>query len=90
MEALFKEYINPKDAYYLIQDKENKQIKDVLLEILNICSPIKKDIFLDTIGVDNVSYFSSLILENKVSVMNNFIFVNNKEIEFKRARSRQK
>lgn len=87
MEALFKEYINPKDAYYLIQDKENKQIKDVLLEILNICSPIKKDIFLDTIGVDNVSYFSSLILENKVSVMNNFIFVNNKEIEFKRARS---
>lgn len=87
MEALFKEYINPKDAYYLIQDKENKQIKDVLLEILNICSPIKKDIFLQAIGSDNISYFSSLALENKISIKNNFIFVNNKEIEFKRARS---
>lgn len=86
VEVIYPEYIPLEDAYYQIQDKETKSKMEVILELLSRCAPCHKEQFMSFIGRDGLIALTSLQVEGKIKITNNFIFINNQPIEFKRVK----
>ena len=84
VDVIFNEYVDLYDAYYQIQDKQNKSQNDVMIELLKKCAPISKDQIIETIGDSAVVSLANLQMEKIISISNGFVFLNNHPIEFKR------
>lgn len=90
VEVIYPEYLSLEDAYYHIQNKETKSKMEIILELLKMCAPCHKEQFMTFIGRDGLVALTSLQVEGKIKVNNNFIFLNNQTIEFKRVKKDSK
>lgn len=84
IDVLFEEYVNPREFYLSIQDKANRSINDIMMEFFEKCCPISKDEAIASTRESSISAIADLSLQRKIHISNNFIFVNNKDISFKR------
>ncbi len=83
MDYLFPLYVDPNEIYYSI-NKKNLSKKEILLKLVNECAPISindLDIIMET---NTSSLLSSYIKNNVLEQEDNFIFIPNKKVTFRR------
>ena len=82
VDVLFKEYFKPFTIFNLIKDKKSKSNIDIMMELLKECPPISvnelEEIFLE----ETQPLLSQLKVDNKIKIVNNFVFVIDQTITF--------
>ena len=85
IDIIFSDYLTPSQALIEIKDKDNKTKLEIFKEVLEKVSPVKTEEINLLFKDDYPSLVSSLEQDNIISIEHNFIFLENKEIHFKKA-----
>lgn len=84
VEVLFETYIDPENYFLSITDKKEKSNNELMMEFLRKCAPIAKSEAVTIYGENALSTLASLQANKVIRITNEFIFVNDQEIKFRR------
>ena len=84
IDVLFSKYLNPFTVFNLIKDKKTKSNIDIMMEVLKQCHPISINELEEIFKDDTHAILSQLKIDKKINIANNFVFVNDQRINFKK------
>lgn len=82
-DILFEEYVSPREFFYGINNKNSYSRRELFYMVLNNTCPVLKSEMLSLFPLDGELYLSILQKENKINIKDGFIYLANKDIEFK-------
>lgn len=83
MDYLFKNYVNPIEAYYTLIQKDDKSNSDLILEVLQYSAPVKAKEITSLFVEDVQPVITQLVTEQKIAVNDDFIFLVDQPITFR-------
>lgn len=86
VEVLFEEYQDPETFFLSIPDKKSRSSADLMMELLNTCAPMAKPQIMQIFGDEAVATLSALQTRKLIRISNDFVFVSDKEILFRRVK----
>lgn len=82
-DILFEKYITPREYYISINNKNSYSRKELFVKVVENCSPILKSEILSIFPNDGELYISILLRDNKITLKDGFIYLNNALINFR-------